>query len=220
MKSGLTRELITMRAAREFKDGDYVNLGIGLPTLASSFVPDNVSITLHCENGMIGYGRIAYEGEIDPEMVNAGSQPVLLKPGASFCDSAAIFAMIRGGRVNVAVLGAFQVSEKGDLANWRRLDKRIGSVGGSMDLAYGCKKVIVVMEHTTRDGQPRIVRKCTYPLTEKRCVDLIITGLAVIEVTSKGLLLKEIAPGFTPEEVQKVTEPKLIIAPDLHEIEL
>ena len=220
MKSGLTRELITMRAAREFRDGDYVNLGIGLPTLASSFVPDNVNITLHCENGMIGYGRIAYEDEIDPELVNAGSQPVMLKPGASFFDSAAAFAMIRGGHVNISVLGAFQVSEKGDLANWLRLDKRVGSVGGSMDLVYGSKKVIVVMEHTTRDGQPRIVRKCSYPLTGKHCVNLIVTDLAVIEVMSKGLLLKEVAPGFTPEEVQKVTEPQLLIAPDLHEIEL
>jgi 3-oxoacid CoA-transferase subunit B len=220
MKSGLTRELITMRAAREFRDGDYVNLGIGLPTLASSFIPDNVNITLHCENGMIGYGRIAYEDEIDPELVNAGSQPVMLKPGASFFDSATAFAMIRGGHVNISVLGAFQVSEKGDLANWLRLDKRVGSVGGSMDLVYGSKKVIVVMEHTTRDGQPRIVRKCSYPLTGKHCVNLIVTDLAVIEVMSKGLLLKEVAQGLTPEEVQKVTEPKLLIAPDLHEIEL
>jgi 3-oxoacid CoA-transferase subunit B len=220
MKLGLTRELITMRAAREFKDSDYVNLGIGLPTLASNFVPDNGNITLHCENGMIGYGRIVYDDEIDPEQVNAGSQPVMLKLGASFCDSAAIFAMIRGGHVNVAVLGAFQVSEKGDLSNWRRLDKHLGSVGGSMDLVYGSRKVIVVMEHTTRNGQPRIVKKCTYPLTGRRCVDLIITNLAVIEVTLKGLLLKEVAPGFTPEEVQKVTGPKLRIASDLREIEL
>jgi len=220
MKSGLTRELITMRAAREFKDGDFVNLGIGLPTLASSFVPDNINITLHCENGMIGYGRIADEGEIDPELVNAGSQPVVLKPGASFFDSATAFSMIRGGHVNISVMGAFQVSEKGDLANWIRLDKRVGSVGGSMDLVSGSKKVIVVMEHTTREGQPRIVKKCTYPLTGKRCVDLIITSLAVIEVTPKGLLLKEVAPGLTPEEVQELTEPKLSIAPDLHEIDL
>jgi 3-oxoacid CoA-transferase B subunit len=219
MKSGLTRELITMRAAREFKDGDYVNLGIGLPTLASSFVPDNVNITLHCENGMIGYGRIAYEDEIDPEQVNAGSQPVILKSGASFFDSATAFAMIRGGHVNVSVLGAFQVSEKGDLANWLRLDKRVGSVGGSMDLVYGSKKVIVVMEHTTHNGQPRIVKKCTYPLTGKHCINLIVTSLSVIEVTSKGLLLKEVAQGFTPEEVQQVTEPKLLISPDLREIE-
>ena len=220
MKLGLTRELITMRAAREFKDGDYVNLGIGLPTLASSFVPDNINVVFHCENGMTGYGRIAHESEIDPEQVNAGSQPVILKPGASFYDSAASFAMIRGGHIDVAVLGAFQVSAKGDLANWQRLDKTIGSVGGSMDLAYGSKKLIVVMEHTTRHGQMRIVKKCTYPLTRKHCVNMIITNLAVIEVLPKGLLLKEIAPGFTPEEVQDVTEPKLLIASDLHTIEL
>lgn len=220
MKSGLTRELITMRAAREFKDGDYVNLGIGLPTLTSSFVPDNVNITLHCENGMLGYGRIADTEEIDPALVNAGSQPVTLKPGASFCDSASAFTMIRGGHVNVTVLGAFQVSEKGDLANWLRTSKKIGSVGGSMDLVSGSERIIVTMEHTTRDRKPRIVKKCSYPLTGRRCVDLIITDLAVIEVTKKGLLLKEIAPGFTSAEIQAVTEPKLRISPNLHEIEL
>lgn len=220
MKSGLTRELIAMRAAREFRDGDFVNLGIGLPTLASSFVPENVNVTLHCENGMLGYGHIANEDEIDPELVNAGSQPVTLNPGASFCDSASSFAMIRGGHVNVVVLGAFQVSEKGDLANWLLTERKVGSVGGSMDLVSGSERIIVTMEHTTRKGQPRIVKKCSHPLTGKRCVDLIITDLTVIEVTKKGLLLKEIAPGFTAAEVQAVTEPKLLISPDLHEIEL
>jgi 3-oxoacid CoA-transferase subunit B len=220
MKSGLTRELITMRVAKEFRDGDYVNLGIGLPTLASSFVPDNINITLHCENGMLGYGRIAAEEEIDPALVNAGSQPVTLKPGASFCDSASAFAMIRGGHINITVLGAFQVSEKGDLANWLRTSKKIGSVGGSMDLVSGSERIIVTMEHTTRDGKPRIVNKCSYPLTGRQCVDLIITDLAVIEVTKKGLLLKEIAPGFTIAEVQAVTEPHLFLSPTLHEIEL
>lgn len=220
MKSGLTRELITMRVAKEFRDGDYVNLGIGLPTLASSFVPDNINITLHCENGMLGYGRIATEEEIDPALVNAGSQPVTLKPGASFCDSASAFAMIRGGHVNITVLGAFQVSEKGDLANWLRTSKKIGSVGGSMDLVSGSERIIVTMEHTTRDGKPRIVKKCSYPLTGRQCVDLIITDLAVIKVTKNGLLLKEIAPGFTVAEVQAVTEPHLLLSPTLHEIEL
>ncbi len=207
-----------MRAAKELHDGDIVNLGIGLPTLTSSFVPDNINVTLHCENGILGYGRIANADEIDPELVNAGSEPVTLKSGASFCDSASAFAMIRGGHVNVAVLGAYQVSEKGDLANWVQPGRGIGSVGGSMDLVSGSKKVIVTMEHTNREGQPRIVKKCTSPLTGRRCVNLIITSLAVIEVTPKGLLLREIAAGFTPEEVQKVTEPKLLIATDLHEI--
>jgi len=219
MKSGLTRELICMRVAREFRDGDYVNLGIGLPTQVSSFVPGNVNVTLHCENGMMGYGRIAHEDEIDPELVNAGSEPVTLKPGASFFDSATSFAMIRGGHVNVTVMGAFQVSEEGDLANWMRTERGVGSVGGAMDLVSGSKKVIAAMEHTTRAGHPRIVKKCTHPLTGKGCVNLIITSLAVIEVTPAGLMLKEVAPGVTAEEVQNVTEPRLFISPELKEME-
>jgi len=220
MKSGLTRDLIAMRVAGEFHDGDIINLGIGLPTRASSFIAENIDVILHCENGLMGYGRIAHEGEIDPELVNAGSEPVTLRPGASFSGSAEAFAMIRGGHVNVAVLGAYQVSEKGDLANWLQPNRKTGSVGGSMDLVSGSKKVIVTMEHTTRDGKPRIVKKCTSPLTGKRCVNLIITNLAVIEVKPDGLMLKEVAPGFTYKEVQEVTEPRLLIAPDLHEIEL
>ena len=209
-----------MRVAKKFRDGDYVNLGIGLPTQVSSFVPDNVNVILHCENGMMGYGRIAHPEEIDPELVNAGSEPVTLKPGASFFDSATSFAMIRGGHVNVTVMGAFQVSEEGDLANWMRTERGVGSVGGAMDLVSGSKKVIAAMEHTTRAGHPRIVRKCTHPLTGRACVNLIITDLAVIEVTPAGLVLKEVAPGVTAEEVQKVTEPRLIISPELKEMEL
>jgi len=220
MKSGLTRELICMRVAKEFHNGDYVNLGIGLPTQVSNFIPGDLEITLHCENGMLGYGRIAQGDEIDPELVNAGSQPVTLKPGAAFFDSATGFAMIRGGHVNVTVLGAFEVSEKGDLANWMRLEKGVGSVGGSMDLICGSKKVIVAMEHTTREGRPRIVKKCSQPLTGLACVDLIVSDLAVIEVTSRGLVLKEVAPGLTAEDVQKLTEPRLLISPDLKEMEL
>jgi 3-oxoacid CoA-transferase B subunit len=209
-----------MRVAKEFRDGDYVNLGIGLPTQVSSYVPDNVNVILHCENGMLGYGRIARKEEIDPELVNAGSEPVTLKPGASFCDSATSFAMIRGGHVNVTVLGAFQVSEKGDLANWMRIDRWVGSVGGSMDLVCGSKRIIVAMEHTTRTGHPRIVKNCSHPLTGKACVNLIVTDLAVIEVTPNGLLLKEVVAGLTPGDVQAVTEPKLIISPDMKEMEL
>jgi 3-oxoacid CoA-transferase subunit B len=220
MKSGLTRELICLRVAKELCDGDYVNLGIGLPTLVSNFIRDDMNITLHCENGMMGYGRIAQEDEIDPELVNAGSQPVTLKPGASFFDSASGFAMIRGGHVNVTVLGGFEVSEKGDLANWMRLEKGVGSVGGSMDLISGSRKVIVAMEHTIRDGRPRIVKKCSQPLTGVACVDLIVTDLAVIEVTPGGLLLKEVAPGLSVQDVQSLTEPILIISPDLREMEL
>lgn len=220
MKSGLTRELICMRVAREFHDGDFINLGIGLPTQVSNFIPDDIDVILHCENGMLGYGRIACEEEIDPELVNAGSQPVTLKPGASFFDSATGFAMIRGGHVNVTVLGAFEVSEKGDLANWMRLEKGVGSVGGSMDLISGSKKVIVAMEHTTRDGRPRIVKKCSQPLTGLVCVDLIVTDMAVIKVTPGGLVLMEVAPGLTTNDIQKITEPVLIISPELKEMEL
>lgn len=220
MKSGLSRELICARAARELHAGDYVNLGIGLPTLVSNFIPEDANVILHCENGMIGYGRIAQGDEIDPDLVNAGSQPVTLKPGASFFDSAASFAMIRGGHVSVTVLGAFEVSEKGDLANWARGGKGAGSVGGSMDLVCGTPRVIVVMEHTTADGKPRIVRECSYPLTGRACVNLIVTDLAVVEVTPRGLVLREVAPGITAQDVQSATEPHLAVSPELKDMEL
>ncbi|MFC2025128.1 3-oxoacid CoA-transferase subunit B [Chloroflexota bacterium] len=220
MKSGLSRELIALRAAKEFKDGYYVNLGIGLPTLVSSFIPEGTNVTLHAENGILGYGRIANEEEMDINLVNAGSQPITLNPGASFFNSADAFAMIRGGHVDVAVLGAFQVSERGDLANWMTLGRKVGSIGGSMDLVSGVKEVIVTMEHTTRSGEPKIVKECTHPLTARGAVNLIITNLAVIEVTHEGLLLKEVAPSVTPEEVQEVTEPTLKLADDLREMGL
>ena len=220
MKSGLSRELIAMRVANEFEDGDYVNLGIGLPTLVSNFIPDGINVTLHSENGVLGYGRIASEEEIDPDLINAGSQPITLKAGATFFDSALAFSMIRGGYIDVAVLGAFQVSERGDLANWMTLARGVGSIGGSMDLVSGVKKVIVAMEHTNRAGEPKIVKECTYPLTGTGVVNLIITDLGVIEVISEGLLLKEVAPSVTPEEVQTLTEPKLILAEDIQEMRL
>ena len=220
MKSGLSRELIALRVAREFRNGEYVNLGIGLPTLVSNFIPDGIDIVLHAENGALGYGRIANDDEIDPDLINAGSQPLTLKPGAAFFNSADAFAMIRGGYIDVAVLGAYQVSEKGDLANWMTLERKVGGAGGSMDLVSGTKRIIVAMEHTTRSGQPRVVKECTDPLTGRGVVDMIITSLAVMEVTAEGLLLKEIAPSFTPEEVQAVTEPRLILAEDLREMEL
>ncbi|MFC1943712.1 3-oxoacid CoA-transferase subunit B [Chloroflexota bacterium] len=220
MKSGLSRELIAMRAAKELKDGYYVNLGIGLPTQVSSFIPEGIEVILHSENGILGFGRIANEKEIDPDLINAGSQPITLNPGAAFFDSADSFAMIRGGHIDVSVLGAFQVSERGDLANWMTPERKVGSVGGSMDLVSGAKKVIITMEHVTRSGEPRIVKECTYPLTGRGVVGMIITNLAVVEVTPEGLLLKEVAPSVTPEEVQAVTEPKLRLAADLHEMEL
>jgi len=220
MKSGLSRELIALRVAREFKDGYYVNLGIGLPTLVSNFIPEDLDITLHGENGILGYGRIANEEEMDPDLINAGSQPIIMNPGTAFFDSAEAFAMIRGGYIDAVVLGAFQVSGRGDLANWMALERRVGSIGGSMDLVNGVKKVIVAMEHTTRSGEPRIVKECAYPLTGREVVNLIVTNLAVIEVTKEGLLLKEVAPSVTPEEVQAVTQPKLKLAGGLKEIVL
>lgn len=220
MKSGLSRELIAQRVAKELRDGYYVNLGIGLPTLVSNFIPEEIEIVFHSENGILGFGRIANEEEIDPDLINAGSQPITLKPGAAFFDSADAFAMIRGGHIDTVVLGAFQVSEKGDLANWMTPERKVGSIGGSMDLVGAGKEVIVAMEHTTRSGEPKIVKECTYPLTGRRVVNLIITNLAVIEVVPEGLLLKEVAPSVTPEEVQAVTEPKLKLAKDLREMEL
>ena len=193
MKSGLSRELIALRVAKEVRDGYYLNLGIGLPTLVSNFIPEGIDVVLHAENGVLGYGRIANDEEIATDLINPGSQPVTLNPGAAFFDSAAAFDMIRGRHIDLTVLGAFQVSEMGDLANWMTAGQT-GSIGGSMDLVSGAKKVIVAMEHTTRSGEPKIVKKCTYPLTGRRVVNMIITDLAVIEVTADGLLLKEVAP--------------------------
>lgn len=220
MRSSLSRELIALRVAKEFRDGYYVNLGIGLPTLVSDFIPEGMDVMLHCENGVLGYGCIADEEKMDPDLINAGSQPVTLRPGAAFFDSALSFSMVRGGRIDVVVLGAFQVSERGDLANWMVPERRVGSVGGSMDMVAGAKRVIVAMEHTTTSGGPRIVKECTYPFTGRGVVDLVVTNLAVIEVTPEGLLLREVAPSVTPEEVQSVTEPELRLADGLKEMEL
>jgi len=220
MTSGLSRELIALRVARELKDGQYVNLGIGLPSLVSNFIDAESGIILHSENGALGFGPLADEENMDIDLVNASSQPLTLRPGASFFNSADAFAMIRGGHLDVTVLGAYQVSEKGDLANWIAPGKKVGGMGGSMDLVTGTKNVIVAMEHTTRTGEPRIVTECTCQLTGKSVVDLIITSLAVIEVTKDGLLLKEVAPSVTVGEVQAVTEPKLIVAEDLKEMSL
>jgi 3-oxoacid CoA-transferase subunit B len=221
MKEVLSRELITLRAVKELRDGMYVNLGIGLPTLVSQFIPEDMEVILHSENGVLGYGRITTEDqEMDIDLVNAGLQPIVLRPGASFFNHADSFAMIRGGHIDLAILGAYQVSEKGDLANWTTSLERTGAIGGAMDLAYGVKRVIVLMQHVTGSGEPRIVKQCTYPLTARGVVDTIITDVAVIAVGKEGLILKEIAPGWTPEEVQSLTEPKLMVAPDLKEVEL
>jgi 3-oxoacid CoA-transferase subunit B len=217
--AGLTRELIALRVARELRDGMTVNLGIGLPTLVANFLPPAATIVLHAENGILGYGSIA-EDEWDQDQINAGGQPVTLIPGASFFDSAQSFAMIRGGHIDLTVLGGLQVSAGGDLANWNLPGRPGGAIGGAMDLAAGARRVIVAMEHTTREGAPRILKVCTYPLTAQACVDLIVTNLAVIEVTPQGLVLREVAPGVTAPEVQSATGAPLIVAPDLKEMDL
>ena len=220
MEAGLTRELICLRAAKELHEGMYVNLGFGLPGFVSNFIPKGLELVLHSENGILGYGPIPTEEEMDLDLINASTQPVTLVPGASFFNIADSFAMIRGGHIDLTILGGYQVSEKGDLANWKRPEHKIGSVGGAMDLVCGVKRVIVLMEHTTASGQPRIVKYCTYPLTGKEVVDTIITNLAVIDVTEEGLELKEVAPGVSVTDIQAVTEPTLIVSPNLREIEL
>jgi len=220
MKSRLDEQTIALRAAREFIDGSVVNLGYGMPGLCANLVPEGKTVFFQSENGMLGYGSLAADTEKDYEIINASDQPVTPLPGMCFFDSAASFDMIRGGHIDIVVLGAYQVSEKGDLANWGRPGRPATGMGGAMDLAVGAKRVIATMLHTTKEGEPRIVRKCTFSLTARQCVSLIITDLAVIEVTREGLILMEIAPGWTVPEVQSLTEAELILAPDLKEIEL
>lgn len=219
---GLSRELIALRVANELKDGTYVNLGIGIPTLVSNWI-EGRDIILQTEVGMLKCGPLAEADDIDQDRINASCQAILELPGCSFFSSEMSFAMIRGGYMDVAVLGAFQVSEKGDLAGWSSPARglgNLGNIGGSMDLAAGAKKVIIAMEHVTNDGEPKILRECTYPVTARGCVDLIITNYAVIEVTPDGLLLKEIYPGLTPENVQKMTAAPLKVAENLQELML
>ena len=223
MKYRLDREAIALRAAKEFEDGWVVNLGMGIPTLAPRYIPEGKTVVFHSENGVLGFGPPLTEDEMDKadyNLTNAGGQFLSLVPGMSFFSHADSFAMIRGGHIDCAVLGGLQVSEKGDLANWFSPGTELEVIGGSMDLAAGAKRVIVTMFHTTKDGKPRILKQCDYPLTAKECVDLIVTDLAVIEVTKQGLVLKEITPGWTVDEVQALTELRLIEAKDLKEIEL
>ncbi len=218
-KQPLTEELMCLRVLRELRAGDYVNLGMGIPVLLSDFIAPAMGITLQAENGLLGYGPILREG-YDPDCRNAGGNPVSLLPGAACFDSAESFAMIRGGHVDVAVLGGLQVSERGDLANYITREGASGTMGGAVDLAAGARRLIVVMTHVTKDGRPKLVRECTYPLTGRQVVDLVITDLAVVEVTPQGFLLREVAPGYTPEEIQALSEPPLKVSPDLGEIAL
>ncbi len=226
MKTRLTEEAIAMRVVKELQDGDYVNLGFGIPTLVSSFVPEDKTICFHSENGLIGFGKVLTMDEADRwdyDLINGGAQFVAPLPGMCVVDHCDAFVVVRGGRLDVTVLGALQVSEKGDLANWaRHADwRQYGAfLGGAVDMPVGAKKVIAAMKHTTEEGRPKIVKKCCYPLTCKNCVNLIITDLAVIEVAKNYLILKEVLPGWTEEEVQALTEPKLVVADDLKEMEL
>lgn len=219
---GLSRELMALRVANELEDGTCVNLGIGIPTLVSDWI-EGRDIILQSEIGMLNTGPLAMQEDVEQDLINASCQPVTELPGTCYFSDCESFAMIRGGYMDVAVLGALQVSAKGDLAGWqnpaRGLPEKIGNIGGSMDLAVGAKQVIVAMMHVTNNGEPKIVKECTYPLTAQGVVDLIVTDLAVISVTPEGLLLREVAAGLTAEDVQSVTEAKLIISPDLTEFQ-
>lgn len=219
-KERLPRDVLAMRIAKELEDGAYVNLGIGQPTLVANYIPPEKLVFFHSENGVIGVGPMPEPEDEDPDLCNAGGQPVTTIAGACFVSHVDSFALVRGRHLDVAVLGGLQVSETGDLANWIRPGRGVGGIGGAADIARGAKRIYVMMEHTTKDGERKIVRRCDYPLTAQGVVHTIFTDLAVIRVAPQGLVLLEVAPGWTPAEVQALTEPHLTVSPGLQEISL
>lgn len=215
----LTKEQIAQRIARELKDGYYVNLGIGIPTLVANYIPEGVEVILQSENGMLGIGPFPKKGEADPDLINAGKQTVTVLPGGSFFDSSTSFGMIRGGHVDLTVLGAFEVTDKGDIASWKIPGKMVKGMGGAMDLVAAAKNIVVAMQHTSKDGQSKLLKECSLPLTGVACVKKIVSDLAVIDVTDEGFRLLERAPGVSVEDIQKATEGRLIVEGEIPEMQ-